>query len=120
MNTLDIVNNYFDSLSNKQGEGITDMVTEDVTFTGPFFKANGKDEFITGIQKWIQLKKSYAMKKQLVSDNDTCSLYEVTVTSPTGVTLTIRMTDWITIRDGKIVGEQVFFDPTEWVKAMRK
>ena len=48
------------------------------------------------------------MKKQLVQDNDTYSLYEVTVTSPKGITLTIPMTDWITIRDGKIAKEQVF------------
>ena len=120
MNTLRIVNTYFDCLSNKNDEEIAEMVTDDVTFEGPFFKANGKEAFVRGMQQWSQLPKTYAIKKQIVQDNETCSLYEVTVTSPKGITLTIPMTDWITLRDGKIAKEEVFFDPTEWAKAIGK
>lgn len=120
MNTLDIVNDYFSLLEGKSNKNLHDMVSDDITFEGPFFKANGKEAFVNGMHQWIQLPKTYAMKKQITEGNETCSLYDVTVTSPKGITLTIPMSDWITIENGKIIQEQVFFDPTEWAKAMGK
>lgn len=119
-NAVETLKAYFDVLSSKQGEGLADLVTDDVKFAGPFFQADGSEAFLRGMQQWIGLKKTYTMQRQLINGDETCSLYQVIVTSPKGVTVTISMSDWIELRAGKIAREQVFFDPTEWAKAIGK
>ena len=118
MDALHIVNKYFDILATKTGEGLESLVTDDVTFAGPFFQATGSTQFVGGMQKWVQVPKTYRMQKQFVAGNDTCSIYTVEVVSPSGKKVSVDMADWIELRDDKIAKERVYFDPREWAKAM--
>ncbi len=117
MNPLDVVNKYFNTISKTDGADLPEMVHENVTFSGPFFQANGAQEFITGMQRWIQVKKNYRVIKQFVEGNDVFSVHAVDITTPNGGTVTLDMAEWIEVQDGKIVKERVFFDPREYAKA---
>lgn len=118
MNAIDIVNNYFDILENKKGEGLADVITEDVTFDGIFVKASGRQDFVNKFQSWVQLKKKYHTIKQFVDGNQVCSIQEIDITTPTGAKTKMELADWIELRDGKIANERVYFDPREFGKAM--
>jgi ketosteroid isomerase-like protein len=118
MNALEAVNTYFAILANKTGEGLAELVTDDVTFEGPFFQATGATEFLQGMKKWIQVPKTYHIHKQFVAGNETCSIYSVDVVSPAGEKIKIEMADWIELRDGKVVGDRVYFDPRAWAQAL--
>lgn len=120
MSPQDTVNEYFKILSGTKTEMLSSLVADNVTFDGPFFHARGADEFTTGMQQWMQLPKSYDMQQQFAAGDDICSLYEVTVTSPSGKTVVIPMADVIEVHEGKIVRERVYFDPTEWAQALGK
>ena len=118
MNALEVVNAYFASLATKNGEGLAELVTGDVTFEGPFFQARGATEFLHGMEKWIQVPKTYHIQKQFVAENDICSIYSVEVVSPAGEKIRIEMADWIELREGKVARERVYFDPREWAQAI--
>ena len=118
MNALDAVNTYFAILANKTGEGLVELVTDDVTFEGPFFQATGASEFLQGMKKWLQVPKTYHIQRQFVAENETCSIYSVEVVSPAGEKIRIEMADWIELRDGKVAKERVYFDPREWAQAL--
>jgi ketosteroid isomerase-like protein len=105
-------------LANKTGEGLAELVTDDVTFEGPLFQATCATEFLQGMKKWIQVPKTYHIHKQFVTENETCSIYSVEVVSPAGEQIRIEMADWIELRDGKVARERVYFDPREWAQAL--
>jgi ketosteroid isomerase-like protein len=118
MNALEAVSTYLAILADKTGEGLAELVTDDVTFEGPFFQATGATAFLQGMQKWIQVPKTYHIHKQFVVGNETCSIYRVDVVSPAGETIRIEMADWIELRAGKVARERVYFDPREWAQAL--
>lgn len=118
MNALTTITNFFDILAKKSSGELTALTTDDVTFTGPFFTANGQQEFVNGMERWMQVPKVYNMRYQFVDGAHTCSIYTVTLTSPSGQQIPVEMADWIELRDGKIANERVYFDPREWATAI--
>ncbi|HEY5382957.1 MAG TPA: nuclear transport factor 2 family protein [Candidatus Paceibacterota bacterium] len=98
------------------GEGLEAIVTDDIVFKGPLFKASGKEEFIPGFMRWIQTKKTYNVGKEIVDGNTVCSFYEITIETPAGP-VTIDSADMMEVRDGKISNIHVYFDPRELLKA---
>ncbi len=41
----------------------------------------------------------------------------MTVRTPTGETLAITMADWLTVREGRICRQQLFYDPRRFAAA---
>lgn len=120
MSQLDIVKNYFELLATKDVERLPAMVADDATFKGPFFTASGREEFVAGMQRWMQVPKVFHMEQQFIADDETCSIFTVDLTGPNGDIVSVAMADWITLRDGKVAKERVYFDPREWAKAIGK
>ncbi|MEO8854912.1 MAG: nuclear transport factor 2 family protein [Ginsengibacter sp.] len=120
MTTLEVVNEFYDSIFNLKGDGLADIINEDITFNGPFFKANGSKEFIEGMQRWGQLQKTYKILKQFTGENNVCTIYTLNVTSPSGAIVTWDEVDWIETQKGKLLNVRIYFDPRKWAKAIGK
>jgi len=120
-NPLEIVNKYLNIIfvENKNGEGLTDMLTEDFSFDDPFSKSSSAKAFITNSQPWIKTKKTLRMQKQFVDSNLVCSIYTIDVLTLSGKTESFDLADYIELRNGKIAKEKVyFFDQVKFTKAM--
>ncbi len=116
MNALEVINKYYSILADKQGEGLEEVVADDIVFDDPMTKARGKEEFVHYTKKWAQNKITFKMIKQFVDKDDVCSLYTMDVPTPAG-TLSMDVADFIQVRDGKITKEKVYFDPRSLEKA---
>ncbi len=117
MNALEIVNKFNASVVDEQGEGLADLITDDIVFDGPFLKTSGAKNFIRDYQIFIQAKKSYTMLKQFADGKDVCSIYIMDMETPQGV-VACHIADWMEIHEDKIAKITIYFDPRALAKAL--
>jgi hypothetical protein len=118
---LETVNKYLNIIfvENKNGEGLTDILTDSFMFDDPFTKATGAKDFIAKTQKWIRTKKTFHMQNQFTDDNKVCSIYIIDVLTPSGETASFELVDNVEFANGKIAKEKVYFsDPVKFAKKM--
>lgn len=60
---------------------------------------------------------AYKFHKQFEDDDEVCSIYDMTVRTPTGGTLTITMVDWLKLQAGRIAEQRLYYDPREFAAA---
>ncbi|HEX2099354.1 MAG TPA: nuclear transport factor 2 family protein, partial [Candidatus Synoicihabitans sp.] len=60
---------------------------------------------------------AYQFHQQFEADNEVCSIYDMTVRTPTGDTLTITMVDWLKLKDGRIAEQRLYYDPRGFAAA---
>ncbi len=120
---LEIVNRFF-ALTDVKGRtvpdllpSIRDLLTEDFAFSGPLMKTEGRDHCIGLLGQFLQAHIGYRFHHQFADGDDVCSIYEMTVRTPTGETLAISMADWLTVREGRICRQQLFYDPRRFAAA---
>ncbi len=114
---LDVVKKFYDITENKKGEGLQDILTDDMTFVGPLMKTSGAKDYVKSTIQFIQMHKATRMHKHFENGNDVCSIYEMDIAKPDGGTFTIDMVDWITVSDGKVAKQKIYYDPREFAKA---
>jgi ketosteroid isomerase-like protein len=90
---LEVVNRFYDATENKKGKGLETILAKDMRFDGP------------------------RMLKQFESGSDVCSIYEMDIATPAGGTITIELTDWIRVANGKVAKQKIYYDPREFAKA---
>jgi ketosteroid isomerase-like protein len=57
------------------------------------------------------------MLRQFENGNDVCSIYEMDIATPSGGMMTIELTDWIQVADGRVAKQKIYYDPREFAKA---
>lgn len=116
--TLELVNRFYDLTNNKnKTEGLEQLLLEDMSFTGPLMQASGASKYIDMLKPLIKFHKSWKMLEQFERDNDVCSIYEVTLGTPTGGSFSVTIADWIRVSNGKIAEQRIYYDPREFAKA---
>lgn len=120
---LEIVNRFF-ALTEPKGRpipdllpGIRDMLTEDFVFIGPLMKTEGREPYVGLLGQFLQAHVGYRFHRQFVAGDDICSIYDMTVRTPAGGTLTLTLADWLTLRDGRICQQQLYYDPRAFATA---
>jgi len=124
MNTpLEIVNRFF-ALTELNGRtvsevlpGIRDMLTEDFVFVGPLMKTEGREQYVGLLAQFLQAHVGYRFHHQFADDDEVCSIYDMTVKTPTGEPLSLSLADWLTLRDGLICRQQLYYDPRGFAAA---
>jgi ketosteroid isomerase-like protein len=114
---LETVNRFYDITENKKGKGLEAMLAEDMTFVGPLMKTTGAEEYINSTKQFLQMHKTTRMLKQFENENDVCSIYEMDIATPAGGTITLELTDWIQVANGRVVKQKIYYDPREFAKA---
>lgn len=120
---LEIVNRFF-ALTDVKGRNvpdllpsIRDLLTEDFAFSGPLMKTEGREQYIGLLGQFLQAHVGYRFHHQFADGDGVCSIYEMTVRTPAGGTLAITMADWLTVCDGRICRQKLYYDPREFAAA---
>jgi len=83
--SLELVNRFYDLTNNKkQTSGLKDLLSENMSFTGPLMQTSGANEYIELQVKFLQFHKKWQMLKQFENSNDVCSIYDLTLGTPAG------------------------------------
>ncbi len=113
----EIVNHFYDVCNHQQGEGLANLVAEHIAFEGPIMRLTGAAQYIGAVGPLLKFHKGMTMLKQFEDGDQVCSIYEMTLGTPTGGSLTLAFADWIRIADGKVAEQKLYYDPREFAKA---
>lgn len=108
---LDTVNSFMQSQD-------TALLAEDFKFIGPVDQTTGIDAFMKLNQSFFPMVTGMRMLKQFENGDDVCSIYEIDVKPPTGEVLTIKVADWVLVRNGKLLEERLYYDAREYAAAL--
>jgi ketosteroid isomerase-like protein len=103
---------YLDRFTTGDLEGARDLLAEDFSFHGPMLQAEGRDAFLEGASGLGPIVRGNEMLRQWEDGEEVCSVYEFKVETPAGAG-SIPMTEWVRVRDGKLVSARVIFDTAQ-------
>ncbi len=104
---LDIVNQFMHSQD-------TSLLADEFKFIGPVDQTNSIEAFVKLNQSFFPLVTEMRMLKQFENGDDVCSIYEIDFKPPTGTTLTLKIADWVVVRNDKMVEERLYYDAREY------
>ncbi len=107
---LDIVNTFMQSQD-------TSLLADDFSFLGPVDQTTGIEAFMKLNASFFPLVTGMRMLKQFENENDVCSIYEMDLTSPAGISLTLHIADWVVVNNGKMVQERLYYDARAFAAA---
>ena len=113
---LETTNRYYDVMRNK-GAGLADVLSEDVTFTGPMVQWTGKAQFLEGFSQMKDGIGDIRMLKQFEDGDEVCSVYEMDLNTPKGP-VTANAAEWVKVSNGRVISAKLHFDPRALLEAM--
>jgi ketosteroid isomerase-like protein len=114
---LDVVNRFYDTTDNKKGEGLEVLLAKDMKFVGPLMRSSSAKEYVELTKQLLQMHVETRMLRQFEQGNDVCSIYDLTLRTPSGGTITLPIADLIRVSDGKIAEQTIYYDPRDFAKA---
>src|SRR5262245_18824506 len=114
---LEIVNRLYAATNARRLQDVRALVHEDVTFVGPIMKYTGSQEYMAATERLLGFQNGRKMLHQFEDGDDVCSIYELSVITPAGPSLTFPVADWIQVQNSKVVAQRVYFDPREFAQA---
>lgn len=114
---LDLVNRFYATTDAHDVDGIAEYVAEDVRFVGPLMTTDTADAYVEINRQLLGHHAATRMLYQFESGDAVCSVYELDMVAPDGTTFTAEMADVITVTDGKIVSQRVYYDPRRFAEA---
>jgi ketosteroid isomerase-like protein len=103
---------YLDRFTAGDLAGAADLLAEDFSFRGPMLHADGRDAFLQGASALGPIVRGNEMLRQWEDGDEVCSVYEFKVQTPVGAA-SIPMTEWVRVRDGKLVSARLIFDTAQ-------
>jgi ketosteroid isomerase-like protein len=120
---LEIVNRFY-ALTDPKGRSVSellgpigDSLTDDFRFTGPLMRTEGRAQYVGLLGQFLPAHVACQFHKQFEDENEVCSIYDMTVRTPTGGKLTITMVDWLKLQDGRIAEQRLYYDPRGFAEA---
>jgi hypothetical protein len=108
--TAEIVTGYLAALASQDFDRAAALISEDYSFRGPMdFKTEGRRAFLREATGAYTFARGVRILRQWEDANEICSIYELKVETPTAAT-SMLMTEWDTVRDGRLVSSLLVFD----------
>ena len=114
---LEIVNRFYDARNSRRLQDVRALVSEDVTFVSPMMKATGSREHMAALERLLGFQSGMKMLHQFEDGDDVGLIYELSVITPAGASLTLPIADWLQVKNGKIAAQRIYFDPREFAQA---
>lgn len=108
---LDTVNQFMQSQD-------TSLLADDFKFIGPVDQTNSIEAFVKLNQSFFPMVTGMRMLKQFEDGEDVCSIYEIDFKPPAGNVLTLKVADWVVVKNGKMVEERLYYDAREYAAAV--
>ncbi len=93
-----------------------DVLAEDITFNGPAAQVSGLEAFIELNESFMAMVRGNRMKRAIEAQDFVVTQIEIDVAMPSGKTITLDMSEWYEVREGKIQGIKVYYDAEEFRK----
>ena len=97
--------------------GWQELVTDDVVFEGPVQHARGKAEFVGLTAQFLGAHRATRLLRRIADGDTVTSLFEFVVDAPNGQQLMCPVSEWATVRDGRIAEFRLYYDPRDFVQA---
>src|SRR5260370_39896941 len=94
---LDIVNTFMQSQD-------TSLLADNFRFIGPVDQTTGIEAFMKLNESFFPLGTGMRMLKQFEHRDDVCSIFEMDLKSPSGISLTVNVAEWVVVQNVKIEG----------------
>jgi ketosteroid isomerase-like protein len=114
---LDVVTRFYAATNAKRAADLPELVHHDVVFKGPAMQAHGAAQYIAMNEQLLGFHAGTKMLQQFTNGESVCSIYDLNMSTPAGGSLLLTIADWITVKDGKIAEQRIYFDPREFTKA---
>lgn len=109
MDNIEIIKSYFEKFFSgpARHSEVRDLLTEDFQFRDPLMSAESADDYVSQLVKLGDEMDLHAHVREIVAGGETVAAL-VDFEGPTG---TVTYAQWFKIRNGKIAGLQVLYDP---------
>ena len=115
---LQLVNQFYDiSLKQKDADGLRSLIAEDFAFVGPLAKTTSAEDFVALNKQFLPAHVETRFLYQFEAGDQVCSIYELDLRKPNGGLFTTTMADWVTVRNGRLAEQRIYYDPREFEKA---
>ena len=98
------------------------LQNQDVTVLAENFKFIGPVDQTTGLEEFGKLNEAFTphiagmrMLSQFENGDQVVSIYEMDLNAPSGKAITLKVSDWVKVENGKMVEERIFYDPREFI-----
>jgi ketosteroid isomerase-like protein len=112
VSSAQVFREYLDRFTAGDLDGASELLADDFTFHGPMLEAEGRDAFLQGASGLAPIVRGNRMLRQWEDGEEVCSVYEFSVQTPAGAG-SIPMTEWVRVRDGKLVSARLIFDTAQ-------
>ncbi len=92
-------------------------LADNYKFHGPLFQADNKKDYVEGTAQLAAIVRGHKMLRQWTDGDEACSVYDFHIETPKGKG-SITMTDWTTVKNGKMVSSRLIFNTSEFVALM--
>ena len=110
----------FQQLVASGNEAWTDLIADDISFTGPVEQVRGKADFITLNNSFFPLVRGYQAISALEQDNQAVLEGEFTVGTPGGNEIQLNIVEIYELVSGKIQNIRIYYDAEEFRKEFAK
>jgi ketosteroid isomerase-like protein len=112
-----VVNAYLDAFSGGDLDAAYELVAEDFVFRGPMLQSDGKAAFVEGSSGLRPIVRGHRMLRQFADGDEVCSIYDFDIETPAGAG-SVTMSEWSTVRDGKLTSARLVFDTAAFAALM--
>lgn len=107
MHPTELVRDYYQACATHDFERVRALLEPGFRFRGPLMSANGREEFLAQMAAFDCSFRSELL--HVAEVNGTVAvLSECTFTRP--FTATVRMAEWLTVREGRIAASELLYD----------
>lgn len=112
-----LVRQYLTAFTAGDWTAVETLLTEDFRLVGPDSTIEGRDALLLAGGGLLPMMRGYRMLRQWEDEDEVSSVYEFMMQSP-AATVTVLMTEWNQVRDGRIASGRLLFDTGSWNQLM--
>lgn len=107
METVNIIENYYQDVNERNFDQVEKYLHPDVQFIGPLAKLNGKEAVLDATRKFTTLFKTLKIRAKCGSPNQAMVVYDLVCPEPIGVFSTAVL---MTFENNLIIKLELFYD----------
>ena len=112
-----IVDRYLAAYYGGDLDAAHELVSDGLSFRGPFVQVDGADAFFASAQPLRQIVKGHRTVRQWRDGDEVSTLYEMHLETPVGKG-SVLTSEWNTVRDGRVASATLVFDTAEFRELM--
>jgi len=98
-------------------EGAVELMAEDIKFIGPATQCNNRHEYRTLLEQFIPTHVGWKKHQVFEKGDEVCFIEDIYISTPQEKKITLELSEWFKVSQGKIIEQKVYYDPTEFKNA---